>query len=134
MGLFDLKIYEADGVFYEGKCQSLIVPSTDGETGILYGHVKSVSAIVPGILKYKDADDKWFEASVSNGLVRTNGDEVLVLVDSAERPEEIDENRSRRRIEQAKEIMLQQKSLREYKIAQGYLSRAMNRLKLKSRY
>ena len=59
--------------------------------------------------------------------------DVLVLVDSIERPEEIDAARARREADQAREIILQKKSRQEYQIAQGNLARALNRLRISSR-
>ena len=61
--------------------------------------------------------------------------DVLVLVDTAERPEEIDANRARRAADQAREALLQKKSIQEYRTAQTNLARALNRLKVRgSRY
>ncbi len=56
---------------------------------------------------------------------------MLVLVDSAERPEEIDANRAQRAAAEAKEAMLQKKTVQEYKMAQAHLARAINRLRVK---
>ena len=58
---------------------------------------------------------------------------MLVLVDSAERPEEIDEARARREADQAREALLQKKSRQEHQVAQAALARALNRLRVKSR-
>ena len=70
-------------------------------------------------------------AAVSSGLVKVEDGEVLVLVDSAERPEEIDANRAREAAAAAKEAMLQKKSIREFHAAQMTLARAATRLKVK---
>ena len=58
---------------------------------------------------------------------------MLVLVDSVERPEEIDAARAQREADEAREAMLQQKSRQEYQLAQASLARAMNRLRVKAR-
>ena len=60
-------------------------------------------------------------------------DEVLVLVDAAERPEEIDEARARREADEAREALLQRRSRQEHQLAQATLARAMNRLRVKAR-
>ena len=65
-------------------------------------------------------------------MVKVEKNEVLVLVDSIERPEEIDAVRAQREADQAREIILQKKSRQEYQIAQGNLARALNRLGLDS--
>ena len=59
--------------------------------------------------------------------------DLLVLVDSVERPEEIDAARARREADEAQEAMLQRKSRQEYQLAQASLARAMNRLRVKAR-
>ncbi len=54
-----------------------------------------------------------------------------MLVDTAERPEEIDANRARRDGDAAKEAILQKKTIQEYRSAQAHLARAINRLRVK---
>ena len=56
---------------------------------------------------------------------------VLLLIDSMERPEEIDANRARREAEEAQAAMLQKASIQSYHAAQARLARAINRLKVK---
>ena len=58
-------------------------------------------------------------------------DGVLVLVDAAERPEDIDAIRARHKADEAREILLQKKSRQEYRTAQATLARALNRLRVK---
>ena len=60
--------------------------------------------------------------------------EVLVLVDSAVRPEDIDEMRQRRAADEAKEALLQKKSIEEHHAAQARLARALARLNVKNKY
>ena len=55
----------------------------------------------------------------------------MVMVGTAERPEEIDANRAQRARDEAMEAMLQKKSIQEYQTAQANLARALNRLKVK---
>ena len=71
-------------------------------------------------------------AAVSGGMVKIEKNDVLVLVDSVERPEEIDAARARREADEAREAMLQKKSRQEYQLAQAALARAMNRLRVKA--
>ncbi len=127
---FSTRIYEADSPFYEGELESLVIPTIDGEYGIMADHRNLVIAIVPGILRYRIPGEEMRTASVSEGMVRIEDGDVLVLVNTAERPEEIDEARSRARAEEAKEIMLQKRSMQEYYTAEATLRRAMVRLKV----
>lgn len=131
MNVFTLKILAAERTFYEGECVSLIVPTIDGQYGIQANHHNIIGAIIPGSLKLTTPDHKEIIAAVSGGLVKIENNEVLILVDTAEHPDEIDENRARYAMEEAKEAILQKKSIQDYYAAQAKMARAINRLKVK---
>lgn len=131
---FKLSILEGDSTFYDGPCESLIFPATDGQVGILADHTNTISAVEAGTIMYRTPDGEEFHAAVSQGIIKIEDNEVLMLVNSAERPDEIDENRARYEAEKAKEAMLQKRTRMEYYSAEATLSRAMSRLKVKSRY
>ncbi len=126
---FNVHLLSADKTFYEGKCVSLILPSLDGQLGIMAHHSSMVAAVVPGLLQCRLSDGSTLEAVVSNGLVRVANNDVLLLADTLERPEEIDENRARLAAQTAREALLHQRSQQEYLQAQTDLSRALSRLK-----
>lgn len=131
MNTFQVHIFEADSPFYEGACESLIVPTTEGQYGILAQHSNMIAAIVPGELRYCVPGEAFRTAAVSAGMVKVEDNDVLVLVDSAERPEEIDAKRAQRAADRAKEMLLQKRSVQEYRTAQANLTRAINRLRVK---
>lgn len=131
MDTFQVHILAADETMYEGPCVSLSIPTSDGERGILAHHSSMMAAIVPGMLRFQPPEQETKLLAVSPGMVKVERNEVLVLVDSAERPEEIDESRARREADQAREVLLQKKSLQEYQLAQNTLARALNRLRVK---
>ncbi len=133
MDTFQVHILAADKTMYEGPCVSLTIPASDGERGILAHHSSMMAAVVPGILRWQPPGQPVQLAAVSPGMVKVENNEVLVLVDSAERPEEIDEARARWEADQAREAILQKKSRQEYQLAQASLARALNRLRVKSR-
>ena len=134
MSQFQVFILAADNVLYEGTCESLIVPTSQGQYGILANHSNMISAVIPGLLTYRVPDGEEQFAAVSAGIVKVENNEVLVLVDTAERPEDIDANRAKRAADEAKEAILQKRSIQEYHSAQANLARAINRLKVKNYY
>ena len=128
--VFALDILAAEGPFFRGECISAAVPTTDGSYGVLAHHANAVGAIVPGELTFRTPDGILHRAAVSSGLIKVEDNHVLLLVDSAEHPEDIDANRARRAKERAEEELLQKKSMAEYRMAEASLARAMNRLKI----
>lgn len=134
MNAFRLHVLAADHPFYDGECSSLVVPTIDGEYGVLAGHCNTICAIVPGTMHFSTPSGEMHVAAVASGIMKVAGNDVLVLVDSAERPEEIDENRARRKADEAREELLQKKSIEEHHFAQIRLARAINRLRVKDKY
>lgn len=131
MNTFQLEILAADKPLYAGECLSLVIPTTQGQYGIQAMHINMIAAIVPGILKFTTPDGDRKVAAVSEGMVKVENNHVLLLVDSAEWPHEIDENRAKRSAEEAKEAMLQRKSVQDYHAAQAKMARALSRLRVK---
>lgn len=131
MNKFTLAVLAAEKPFYEGECETLIIPSTDGAYGIQANHHNVIVAIVPGTLKIIYDNGKEIIAAVSGGIVKVENNYVLLMVDTIERPEEIDENRAKRAAEEAREAILQKKSIQDYQAAQAKMARAINRLRVK---
>ncbi|MBD5102590.1 MAG: ATP synthase F1 subunit epsilon [Subdoligranulum sp.] len=132
MDTFPVRILAADRTFYDGLCESLTISTSDGEQGILAHHSDMIAAVSPGVLRYRAPGEAMRIAAVSPGMLKVERGEVLVLVDSAEYPEEIDAARAKREADEAREALLQQKSRQEYQLAQATLARALNRLRVKS--
>lgn len=134
MNEFDLTILEADSNFYEGKCISMIVPTTEGLFGIQAHHENMIAALEIGEIKYTLPDGTEYHAAVSGGILKVENNTVLILADSVEDVAEIDEKRALREEEETRQAILEKKSIEEYKIAQARMARIINRLKLKKKY
>ena len=118
---FYLKIIAANRVFYSGRCRSIIVPEYDGQKEILAHHEDMVIAVNDGEMRFQpEGSDNWEYAVVGIGFVEIVNNRVTLLVESAERPEEIDVARAREAKERAEEQMRQKQSIQEY-----YHSRAL---------
>ena len=128
MNTFTVHILAADKVLYEGDCESLVIPTPWGQYGILAHHTKAICAIVAGRLTYRVPGGKDQYAAVSDGLVKIEDNDVLILVDTAERPEDIDINKARLAADEARAAILQKRSIREYREAQATLARALSRM------
>ena len=130
MDTFGLKIIASDGVFYAGRCQKLTIPAPDGEKGILAHHENMVIAVEIGELRFRKPDGEWVTAVVSKGFAEIVNNRASVLVNTAERPEDIDVKRAEEAKERAEEQLRQKQSIQQYYHTQASLARAMNRLRL----
>ena len=125
---------------YDGDAESVSLMTTEGSIGILAHHSNLIMAVVPGIVEYVPVGEEAKAAGlsgkqvsvVSDGLLKVENNEMMILVDTAEHPHEIDEARARRAEEQAREALKRANTNRDVALASAELSRAMSRIKLRS--
>ncbi len=130
MPRFELKIIASDHIFYEGPCEQLIVPAQDGEVGILAHHAPLILATVEGSIRFQaPGDERWIRGVVGRGILRVANNRALMVTSFAEHPEQIDAKRAKLALERAKEQLRQKQSLREFKLYQASMARALSRLR-----
>ena len=131
---FKLQIMASDHMVFDGDAQSVSLPTTEGSVGILADHSNVIMAVIPGMLEYT-AEGEKHQAVVSDGLLKVENGEVMILVDAAEKPEDIDEARARRAEERARQELKRANSNRDHAMVEAELSRARSRIKAsKSRH
>lgn len=110
-------------------CLSYLVIMSGGIAG---NGVKGIGLTLKDFSLSISMSFRLFGALLSGLLVKIENNEVLVLVDSAERPEDIDALKAKQAADAAKEAILQKQSIREYHTAQMTLARAVARLRVKN--
>lgn len=134
MSTFGLKIIATNKIFYDGRCNMLVVPGLDGEIAVMAYHEDMVIATKEGEIRFRTEDEEWHKAAVGIGFVHIANNRVTMLVDTAERPEDIDAVRAREALERAEEQLRQKQSVQEYHISKASLERALSRLKEAGKY
>ena len=137
MATFKLHFMASDHMVYEGDAESVSLMTTEGSIGILAYHSNLIMAVVPGIVEYVPAGEGASAAGmtgkqisvVSDGLLKVENNDVMILVDTAENPDEIDEARAKRAEEKAREDLKRANSNRDVALASAELSRALSRIK-----
>ena len=100
--LFKLKIITPDRIFYEGEVSMVEFNTIEGEIGVLKKHVPTTVIVAPGILTITE-ENETKEAALHAGFAQILQDEVVILAEIVEWPEEIDEARAERAKERAEE-------------------------------
>ncbi len=92
--VFKLRVVTPDRIFYEGEAMMLELNTTEGEIGIYKDHVPMMYIIEPGVMTITGKEGKK-EAALHSGFIQILQDEITVLAETVEWPEEIDENRAK---------------------------------------
>ncbi|MBT9777000.1 ATP synthase F1 subunit epsilon [Clostridium sp. MCC353] len=132
MNTFYLKIIASDRVFFEGRCRMIVLPVFDGEKAVQAHHENMVIAVSVGGIRITTEDGTKVEGVVGSGFAQIINNRVTLLVDTAEKPEEIDVRRAREALERAKEQLRQKQSIQEHSHSEASLARAIARLRMKS--
>jgi len=85
--------------------QQVVAPTKAGEITVLPGHIPLVSSLEAGVIETKNEKGENEVISVSGGFIEVLKEKIVVLADTAERAEELDEKRieeARLRAEESK--------------------------------
>ncbi len=107
------------------------VPTEDGEITVLPEHIPLVSILKPGVIEMRLDDGSLEIMSVSGGFLEVMRDKIVILADTAERAEELDEKRIEEARARAEERKKDIESLDERQFANiaVQLEKEMARLK-----
>ena len=133
MNKFMLNITASSGEFYQGDCEDLVLPIGDGVYGVQAGHSPVLVALHMGMMQFT-ANGETQEVLIGDGIAEVTPAYVMVLVDSAERPKDIDRNRAEAARIRAAERLQHKQSMHEYYQSKIALDRAMQRLQTAAKY
>ncbi len=111
------EIVTPERVVLKQDALQVTVPTTSGEITILPDHIPLVSILQPGVIEVKRIDSVIEVMSVSGGFIEVLKDKIVILADSAERAEELDEEKVKEAHLRAEELKNSAKSADEIDFA-----------------
>lgn len=88
----------------DAEVTEVVVPGSEGEFGVLPLHVTFLGALAPGVLTYVE-DGAKRRVVLDGGFAEVRGDDLTILADAAEFPEEIDGGRARAEVSRVEEAL-----------------------------
>ena len=128
MNTFYLRVISSNKIFFDGRAEKIVLPLEDGEKAVLAHHENMVIATSIGEIRITTSKGEQVVGVVGEGFVQIVNNRVVLIVDSAEKPEDID--RAKEAKIRAEERLRQKESLKEYKQSEASLARALTRLKV----
>lgn len=126
---FLLRIITPERLFYEKQVDMVEFNTTEGEIGVLPGHVPLTVIVKPGILDITEPEgDKV--AALHAGFAEILPDRVTILAEIIEWPEEIDEERAKAARDRAEERLRNKASDTDMARAETALQRAIARIQV----
>jgi F-type H+-transporting ATPase subunit epsilon len=99
----DVSLVTPEGAAYEGEAEMIVVPGEAGEIGVLARHAPLVALLKAGSTRvHLRYGDEVLEFATGPGFFQVQHDRALALVDDAVKADEIDDERARRQLEEAR--------------------------------
>jgi len=124
----NLSILTPEKVFFKGEVSQITAETSEGEMGIMAGHMPIIAVISDSFLKV-DENGAWRGAALGQGIMNVSSAGIEFFVDTAEWAEDIDVQRSEKALRRAEERLRRSLSHTEYLRTQTAIARATARLK-----
>ncbi len=131
--MFRLSIVTPEKTFFDAEVASLTLPGSEGYLGVLSNHAPLITALKPGKIEYKDADNNSRFVAVSGGFLEVSGNVATLLADAAEETGDIDLERARAANDRAWELLKEAgkgEGWVDVKRARLAMERARNRIRI----
>lgn len=129
--MFKVKVITPDRVFYEGDVSMVELKTTEGDIGVYRNHIPLTCIVAPGVLNLHEAGGVK-KAALHTGFVEILQEQVTILAEVAEWPDEIDRNRAEEALKRAERRLSGQGSESSIDVARAELAlhKALLRIKL----
>ncbi|MCR4788987.1 MAG: ATP synthase F1 subunit epsilon [Lachnospiraceae bacterium] len=125
--LIKLRIITPDRTFYESEVSMVEFNTTEGEIGVLKGHIPLTVVIAPGIITITE-ESGTKEAALHAGFAEVLSDSVVIMAEIIEWPSEIDLERAQEARDRAEERLRSRTPETDVARAETALQRALARI------
>jgi F-type H+-transporting ATPase subunit epsilon len=129
-----LEIVTPEARVYSDTIDTVVIPTVDGEIGILPGHIPLLTQVEHGELRVTKGTSVLFLA-VGGGFAQISGDKISVLAEHAISEEKIDENAVEAALKRAEDELKAAKDIdpQQYKHLQNLVRYSGAQLAVKRR-
>ena len=122
------------GTKFDGDAYEIILPTKDGEIGVLQDHMPLVSVAKHGVIAVrkhpKDADRDREYFAISGGVIEVSSNTLRVLVDEADNADDINVAEAEAAMERAKKLHAEAKDEVSLEHAQQLVDRHAVRIQV----
>ena len=106
--MFHFQLVALSGTKFDGDVHDVVLPTLDGEIGVLQDHMPLVSVATTGAIavrkESRDADSARDYFAISGGVIEVSDNNLRVLVDEADNADDINEAEAEAAMERARAL------------------------------
>jgi F-type H+-transporting ATPase subunit epsilon len=126
------ELVSPERLLFSADVESVVVPGTEGDFGVLPGHTPFFTVLRPGTMWYRIGAERHV-LLVAMGFVEVLPDAVTVLAQVAERAEDLDEARAEAGMKRAEEVLSVATHEIDFERARLAMLRELQRMQAESR-
>lgn len=132
--MIHLQLISLDGSKFDEEVYEVLLPTLDGQIGVMPGHMPLVSVATSGVVSVRrkagERDDMMENFAISGGAIEVENDNLRLLVDEADHADEINEQEAQKAFELAKKMKADAKDQVSLNHAQSLVDRQAVRLQV----
>ncbi len=130
--MFHFQLVSISGKKFDEDVYEVVLPTLDGQIGVLQDHMPLVSVATSGAIMVrrnpKDPDSAREFFATNGGAIEVSDNTLRVLVDEADRADEISEAEAQKALERAQKMKVEAKDAVSLEHAQQLIDRSEVRL------
>ncbi len=134
--MFHFKLVSQTGTKYDSEVSEVVLPTMDGQIGVLTDHMPLVSVVSNGVISVrinpKDSDRNRIFFATNGGVIEVDNNNLNILVDEADHEDSINEAEAQAAYEKAQKLKAEAKDQVSLESAQKMIDRQSVRLQVAS--
>ena len=132
--MLHFQLIAISGKKFDEEVYEVVLPTLDGQIGVLQDHMPLVSVAMPGVIMVrrnpKDSDVQREFFATNGGAIEVSDNTLRVLVDEADHAEDINESEAQKALERAQKMKSEAKDQVSLEHAQSLVDRQAVRLQV----
>nr|YP_009562308.1 ATP synthase CF1 subunit epsilon [Trichomanes trollii]QAV57665.1 ATP synthase CF1 subunit epsilon [Trichomanes trollii] len=125
--ILNLRVMAPNRIVWNSEVREIVLSTNSGYVGILPNHAPLLTALDIGVLKVR-CDGQWSTMALMGGFAMVDNNQVTILVNEAERANEIDPEEAQQTFQTAKDNLTQAEGKKKLIEANLSFKRAKARL------
>lgn len=132
--MISFELVSLDGIKFSEDVYEILLPTLDGEIGVMPGHMPLISVATTGVISVRrnsnDKDDMMDHFAISGGVIEVANNKLSVLVDEADLADEINEAEAQKAFDLAQKMKSEAKDQVSLEHAQSLIDRQAVRIQV----
>ena len=126
--MINISFISQEKTLFEGQAKMVVMDGQEGQLGVVKGHSPLLAVLKPGPVRMvsDDGEEVFF---TNGGFAEIQPDSITILVDSAERADDLDEAKIIKAKEEAEKLLKDKKDDKDFAEASIQLSQSLSQLR-----